>query len=102
MKQNKPTRASLKSAVTHYGSMVVRYKVLLFAVVVAGVYGYVIVQINSLNSETPSDEQIAAQADPIRSANIDPKTIEQLKSLRDNSVNVQSLFDFARDNPFQE
>lgn len=79
-----------------------RYKVIIFLVVVAGVYGYILMQINSLSNAQPSADQIHAQASPIKSAHVDKSVVTQLQQLQDNSVNVQALFDTARSNPFQE
>ena len=79
-----------------------RYKVLIFLIIVAGVYGYILLQINSLSSAQPSADQVNAQASPIKSAHVDKTVVSQLQRLQDNSVSVQALFDTARDNPFQE
>jgi Flp pilus assembly protein CpaB len=79
-----------------------RYKVVLFLAIVAGVYGYILLQINSLSNAQPSAEQVSSQASPIKPAHIDKTVVAQLKRLQDNSVSVQALFDTARNNPFQE
>ncbi len=79
-----------------------RYKVFIFLIVVAGVYGYILLQINSLSNAQPSPEQVSAQSSPVRTAHIDKTVVLQLQRLQDNSVNVQALFDTARNNPFQE
>lgn len=79
-----------------------RYKLPLYLLFVVIVYGFILLRINTLNSVTPSTTAVNAQHDPIKSARIDEKVVQQLKALRDNSVNVQTLFDQARNNPFQE
>ena len=79
-----------------------RYKVIVFLIVVASVYGYILLQINSLTSAQPSADQVNAQASPIKSAHVDKTVVSQLQRLQDNSVSVQALFDTARNNPFQE
>lgn len=79
-----------------------RFKVLVFIVIVAGVYGYVLLQITTLSNAQPTTEQINAQTKPIKTAHIDKTTVRQLQQLQDNSVNVQALFNNARNNPFQE
>lgn len=79
-----------------------RYKVFIFLIVVAGVYGYILLQINSLSNAQPSADQVSAQASPIKSAHVDKTVVSQLQRLQDNSVSVQALFDTARNNPFQE
>ena len=74
------------------------YKVFIFFMLVASLYGYIVWRINVLSNTPPatSDEQAATQA------HIDQETVDKLQSLQDNSVSVQSLFDTARQDPFQE
>lgn len=79
-----------------------RYRVLIFLLVVVGIYGFVLFQVNTLNSVQPTQDAINSQSNPIRTAHIDKKVVNQLQSLQDNSVNVKTLFDQARSNPFQE
>ena len=78
------------------------YKVVIFALLITGVYGYVVVTISSFASAQPTPEQVALQTSPIKSTKIDKKIVAQLQQLQDNSVNVKTLFDEARNNPFQE
>lgn len=78
------------------------YAGLLFFLLVAGVYGFVLFRINTLADIQPSEADISAQAPTTTIPKVDPRVVEQLESLKDNSVNVQTLFDEARANPFQE
>jgi hypothetical protein len=79
-----------------------KYSFIMFIVFVASVYGFVLFRINSLSSVQPSDESISSQVQAAQVPKIDQNVVAQLKSLQDNSVNVQSLFDKARTSPFQE
>jgi hypothetical protein len=79
-----------------------RFKVVVFLVVVTGVYGYILLQISTLSNAQPSAEQISSQASQIKAAHIDKAVVSQLERLKDNSVSVQTLFNNARNNPFQE
>jgi len=81
-----------------------RYSGIMFFVLVALVYGFVILRINSLSNAQPTDSQISAasQSNATAIPSIDPKVVQQLQDLRDNSTNVKSLFDNARTNPFDE
>jgi hypothetical protein len=76
------------------------FRVPLFLLLVALVYGFVIFRISALQNAQPSlsstDSKLQA------STNIDQATISKIKQLQDNSVNVQALFNQARQNPFQE
>ncbi len=76
------------------------YKTFIFFLAVASVYGFIIWRINYYSNTLPSQSEKTAQATP--QPHIDANTIQKLQSLQDNSVSVQSLFDAARSNPFQE
>lgn len=72
-----------------------------FLVFVGLIYGFLFLQINSLVGSTPSDADIDNQVKAAHVPAIDEDVVDQLMSLKDNSVNVQSLFEKARNNPFQ-
>ncbi len=76
------------------------YRVFLFFLAVAALYGFIVWRINTFSSTPAStaEETVHATAQP----HIDPSTVAKIKSLQDNSVSVQALFDSARQNPFQE
>lgn len=78
-----------------------RYAAILFLILIAGVYSFVILRINVLSNAQPSQSDIDAQTSSTPVPRIDPAVAEQLQKLQDNSVNVQTLFDQARNNPFQ-
>jgi hypothetical protein len=79
-----------------------KYSFIIFIVFVVSIYGFVLYRINSLSSVQPSDDAINSQVQAAQVPKIDQNVVSQLKSLQDNSVNVQSLFDKARTSPFQE
>ncbi|MGH7241735.1 MAG: hypothetical protein ACREGB_05555 [Candidatus Saccharimonadales bacterium] len=79
-----------------------RYRVLAFIVIVTGLYAFLVMRINTLNNEQPSAAAISSQSDPIRTAHVDKKVVAQLQALQDHSVNVQVLFEQARNNPFED
>lgn len=79
-----------------------RYAAILFFLLVAGVYSFVLFRINSLSNIQPTSENISSQEKTATVPNIDPRVVKQLETMKDNSVNVQTLFQQARDNPFQE
>lgn len=79
-----------------------RYFVLLFVVVVLGVYGYMVLRVNSLQNAKPSEVSGASKVTPVITPHIDQAVVEQLRELHDNSVNVKALFAQDRSDPFQE
>lgn len=80
----------------------VRYRVLIFFLIVGAVYGYVVFMIGNLSSAEPSPTTQDSSAANIRVPKVDQSVVRQLETLRDNNVSVQTLFEQARDNPFNE
>ncbi|HVA10748.1 MAG TPA: hypothetical protein VNG32_01100 [Candidatus Dormibacteraeota bacterium] len=77
-----------------------RARVILFLLLVAVVYGFLILRINTLKNAQPSTGAAVSQINS--STNIDQATIDKITLLQDNSVSVQALFNQARQNPFHE
>lgn len=77
-----------------------RFSVVGFLVLVAVLYGFVLLRINSLSNAQPSSDSVTSQVKAARVPHIDQAVVKQLESLHDNSVNVQTLFNEARSNPF--
>ena len=100
---NKPaikSRLDLEK-VTAKLSLLRRYSFVVFIILVVGVYAFILLRITNLSGVEPTDDSVNSQVQASHLV-IDKGIVEQLKSLRDNSVNVQSLFDQARTSPFQE
>lgn len=68
----------------------------------AAVYGFILLRINSLSNPTISDATVQEQAKAKPVQRIDANAAKQLEALKDNSVNVQTLFEQGRTNPFDE
>lgn len=83
-------------------SLFIRFRIVIFVVFVALVYGYLFLQINKFNNAKPSPLAVSSQAASPSAVlpHIDPATVKKIQQLKDNSVNVQALFDQARQNPF--
>ena len=79
-----------------------RYSFIIFVAFVALLYGFLLFRVNSLSSEQPSQIAVDSQVKAAAIPHIDQKVVQQLQSLQDNSVNVKTLFNQARNNPFQE
>lgn len=77
------------------------YSLAMLLVFVGCMYGFLLLRTYTLNNKQPSEDAINSQVQAARLPRIDPSLVQQLQSLRDNSVNVQTLFDRSRNNPFQ-
>ena len=83
------------------GSKLRQVAPMLFFLIVAAMYGFLLLQIMLLSNVQPKDNEVKSQISRLN-PNIDQKAAQQLQSLEDNSVNVQTLFNDARNNPFGE
>lgn len=68
----------------------------------AGVYGFIVLQINTLSNPVVDNSAVLSEAKSSPTPRIDDEAAKQLEALKDNSVNVQTLFEQGRTNPFEE
>lgn len=100
--KKKPTKPfSIQASTTKIGNQLYQYRILLFFVLLAGVYSIILLRINTLSQAQPSASEVTVQTTQ-KSLKVDPTVVEKIQQLQDNSVSVQSLFDQARQNPFHE
>lgn len=102
---SKDLKLDIKSVPAKLGDLLnkfKRYEVILFVVLVAGVYSFLVLRINNLQNAQPNTVSGTEKVTTAATPRIDPKLVQQLQQLQDNSVSVKSLFDEARSNPFQE
>jgi hypothetical protein len=76
-----------------------KYGFAFFLLFLVAIYGFVIYRINTLAAVMPSDTAVTSTT---KTPHIDKNLVQQLNQLKDNSVTVQTLFDEARSNPFNE
>jgi hypothetical protein len=100
MKNSNLDLGALGKTFANAGRTLGRYAFLMFLIFLAAVYGFVLYRINTLASAEPTDEATSQAIS--KTPHIDEKVVSQLEALKDNSVSVQTLFDDARNNPFQE
>jgi len=73
-----------------------------FAAIMIVLLAYLLVvwKISSLATAEPSDDDVTTAASSI--PKIDKKAVQQIQTLEQNNTQVHSLFNQARNNPFQE
>jgi hypothetical protein len=91
----------LPQAVGRLGHRLVRIAPLGFLLLVAALYGFLLLRITTLSNAQPDTTEISTEISKL-TPHIDEKAAAQLQGLEDNSVNVQTLFNDARNNPFGE
>lgn len=102
MKKKPLSATTLRENVAQLFQQAGHYTIILFVVLLLGVYGFVLYRINVLAGAQPSESDVATQTQSAASLHVDPTVVNQMESLQNNSVNVKTLFDQARTNPFNE
>lgn len=79
-----------------------KYKTLFFILLLALIFGFLITRINSYAQTEPTQEAVIDELTTVQRPKIDENAIEKIEQLQDQNIEVKSLFDQARDNPFSE
>ncbi len=79
-----------------------KYRNFIFFLLLTSLYGYIVWRINVLTTAPPSTADVANAQQNVQLPRIPESTVQKLQGLQDNSVRVQTLFNAARQNPFQE
>ncbi len=79
-----------------------RYRAILFIVGLISMYSVLVLRVNMLSNKEPSDSDVTAKLQSVHPPKLDPAIVTKIQQLQDNSVDVKTLFNQARNNPFQE
>jgi hypothetical protein len=79
-----------------------RFAAIFFFLFVSCIYGFVVYRVNTLSNVQPDSSEVEAKSPTAKTPKIDPAVAKKLESMKDNSVNVRTLFEDARNNPFTE
>ena len=102
MKKSSSEKPNIKLQLLHAVRAVHRYSVVIFLLFLIGIYGFLAWRVVTLDKTEPDPADISAQLKTASVPHIDADVVAKIQALQDNSVSVQSLFDEARQNPFQE
>jgi hypothetical protein len=79
-----------------------KYIVLIFILGLVGIYGFLVFRINTLNNVEPSEDAVSDQLQTVTRPKIDKASVDKIQQLQGQNVEVKTLFDQARNNPFSE
>lgn len=79
-----------------------RYAGFLFVISVLLIYSFLVFRISLLSDPEADEAAIAEQMTTVKRLKVDQNSIDRIEQLEDQNVGVQSLFEEARDNPFQD
>ncbi len=79
-----------------------RYTVFLYIMIVLIIFGLLVFRIRQYSNIEPSEDAIGEKLKTVQRPKIDKTVLEKIEQLKDQNIQVQSLFDQARNNPFSE
>lgn len=79
-----------------------RYGVFIFILIFLAIYVYLVSHIGQLIQDEHAQATIESQTKPVSRLKIDQSAVEQIQELEAQNIEVKSLFDQARQNPFTE
>jgi predicted negative regulator of RcsB-dependent stress response len=74
----------------------------IFLIFLLAIYGFLGWRILQLLQAEPDASSVSAKLQTVGVPKVDPDVVQKMEDLKDNNVNVQTFFDNARSNPFQE
>ena len=79
-----------------------RYRFILFFVLFAGLYLYLMFTINQLTTATPSQSEVDSELKTVKRLRVDEDAVDSMLRLEEENIEVKGLFEEARNNPFAE
>jgi len=77
-----------------------RYSVLIFVIAFVGMYSFLITRINTLTQSEPT--VLPTDQQTIQRLKIDQESVDKILELEEHNIEVKTLFEQARNNPFTE
>lgn len=97
-KQKTSIREQIKPVVRFVNA----YKKFMFVLLVLFAVIFLVFRINQYSSAEPSQAQIDEKLQTATRPKLDQAVLDRIQQLQDQNVQVQSLFDQTRNNPFSE
>lgn len=79
-----------------------QYAAFIFVLVFLGAYVFLVQRVGHLIQEDPSQAAIDSKLKPVNRLKVDEQAVKKITELETQNIEVKSLFDQARQNPFTE
>ncbi len=79
-----------------------RFRVVLFVMAVATIYGLILYRINVYANVEPDAVDLSTKLTEVKRVSIDQEATSKIQDLENRDITIEALFDNGRDNPFQE
>ncbi|MCA9332047.1 hypothetical protein KC968_03855 [Candidatus Saccharibacteria bacterium] len=94
--------ASITNKLTASLQTIQKFKFLIIFIVFSAMYGYILMQVAVINDKQPTQAEISAKTKTTPKTKIDEELIEKMNTLEDQNIQVKTIFNEARKNPFAE
>lgn len=95
-------KGSMLSQAQKLGGDLKRYLVIFVIIVIGSMYAYLLYTSGKLAEAEPSEVQVSEKFQGAARPKIDKAAAQKLEELEDQNIEVQALFQQARNNPFSE
>lgn len=92
---------SLKDYFTNAKDFIVKYRQIIFAVLVASVISFMALRIAAMSTAQPESYQIE-EAKTVKKLELNEKSIEMIQNLQDQNISINALFEENRYDPFND
>lgn len=99
--KNDLSTLSLKNSLVKFKDFVVRYRFVIFIIIVSLIIGFMFIRIAIMSTAVPNSQQ-EAEAKNVQVVEIDNESILIIKQLEDKNISIQALFDPGRYDPFSD
>lgn len=94
--------ANITTIFASVNKFITRYTMLILFVVLSVMYGFLAYRINVLTQAEPSDELVAEKLNTGPRTKVDQTAVNKMRQLEKENIEVKTLFEDARNNPFSE
>src|SRR4030095_1957018 len=82
--------------------VVKRYLVPIFLIFFVSVYAFLVFRVSTMARSEPDDDAVAEKLKTVQRPKLDQNAVDKIEELEDTNIQVQTLFNEARQNPFAE
>jgi hypothetical protein len=79
-----------------------KYTKFIFVILMLFIFTFLVFRINEFSRQEPTEDAVTEKLKTVQAPKLDKDIIQKINQLQDQNIQVQSLFDHARDNPFNE
>ncbi len=93
---------SITSQISKFIEFLNRYKLEVFVIFVCIIFGFLIMKISVYSTQEPSSNSLDEKIKTVKLPKVDEEAVRNIQKLEDQNIEVKSLFNDARNNPFSE